>query len=110
MVKVLFIIISLIHGLIHLIGFVSAFKLVNVEELASSISKFEGLIWLLVSGSFIAYVTLMMLGEDQWYFVAIGTVGVSQLLIFLNWKDSRFGTIANLMIAFYLLSIYLDWV
>ncbi|MBK8623551.1 MAG: hypothetical protein IPN79_17795 [Saprospiraceae bacterium] len=44
--KILYFLIVLFHGLIHLLGFVKGFGLKEVKELSLPISKPMGLLWL----------------------------------------------------------------
>jgi hypothetical protein len=49
MLKILFVALLFIHGLIHLLGFAKAFHLGNIQQLTHSISKPLGLLWALVA-------------------------------------------------------------
>jgi len=47
MIKVIFASIITIHGLIHLMGFVKAFQLAEINQLTKAIPKPIGLLWLI---------------------------------------------------------------
>jgi hypothetical protein len=53
--KIAFLIIVLLHGLIHLLGFVKGFELKEVKELTLPISKTLGIVWLTATILFLTY-------------------------------------------------------
>ena len=65
--RVFFLILFIIHGLIHLLGFVKAFNLTQIDQLTQHISKPVGLLWLFASTLFIATSILYVLEEDARY-------------------------------------------
>ncbi|MBK8623491.1 MAG: hypothetical protein IPN79_17455 [Saprospiraceae bacterium] len=96
--KILYFLIVLFHGLIHLLGFVKGFGLKEIKELTQPISKPMGLLWLF------SFLLLLLYGLLQfsnnrylWLFGCIAAV-MSQILIFVYWKDAKFGTIPNVLI------------
>lgn len=100
MLKYFFAFILLIHGLIHITGFVKAFNLWNISALTKEISKPAGLLWLAASLLFITAFVLLLLKNESWPAVAGIAVLLSQILIFSTWQDAKFGSIANLLIVF----------
>jgi hypothetical protein len=52
--KIAFFLIVLLHGLIHLFGFVKGFELREVKELTLPISKTLGVVWLTTTLWYIA--------------------------------------------------------
>ena len=87
-----------IHGAIHLLGFLKAFNLAQIEQLNVGISKLSGIVWLitfiLLMTSGIAY----LIKTDWWYIFSIIAVLLSTFLIITVWQDARFGLIANVII------------
>lgn len=98
MLKIIFFIIIIVHGLIHLMGFVKAFNLAPIEQLTQPISKPLGLLWLLAVLLFLAAVFLLLLRHELWWIIAALAIIISQTLIIFSWRDAKFGTIANLII------------
>lgn len=96
--RTIFLIIVLLHGLVHLLGFVKAFGFKEVKELTLPISKPEGTLWIIAAILFLIYGILYFINNKQAWLVGIITVIVSQILIFFFWKDARFGTVPNLII------------
>jgi len=96
--KIAFLIIVLLHGLIHLLGFVKGFELREVKELTLPISKTLGVVWLSATFLFLTYGMLYLLNSKYAWLIGLVAVVVSQVIIFLFWKDAKFGTIPNIII------------
>jgi hypothetical protein len=106
MIKYLFALLLLVHGLIHLIGFSKAFDLAKITQLTKPISKTSGLFWLVTTLLFVLAALLFLLKKESWlYFAATGLI-LSQLLILTVWKDARFGTIANCIILAFVIAYW----
>ncbi|MHB1108315.1 MAG: DUF6544 family protein [Lutibacter sp.] len=106
--KYLFLTIILLHGAIHLLGFVKAFDLANIQQLSANISKSAGLIWLFVFVLFI-FSGIAYIAKFQWWsLLAILAVFLSASLAISVWKDAKFAMIPNaiiLIVAFFSLSL-----
>jgi hypothetical protein len=106
MLRIIFSALLFVHGLIHLIGFYSEWKLGSstlisgktLLPLNSSLSHISGIVWLLTALSFTASGILYILKNDSFRIAAIIALILSQLLIVLYWHDARFGTITNVII------------
>ncbi len=96
--KILFLILTTIHGLIHLMGFSKAFGFSNITQITKEISKPFGIFWLFTSLLFIVTAVLFLLKKDSWWVVGIIAIIISQILIFTIWQDAKFGTIPNVII------------
>ncbi len=92
------VILMLIHGLIHLLGFVKAFQIAPVEQLQSPISKTAGIGWLAAFLLFVVAAIACFLNVAWWILPSIIAVILSTALIIGAWKDAKFGTIANLIV------------
>jgi hypothetical protein len=79
-------------------GFAKAYKLANIDNLTSSISKPVGLIWLFVTVLFLIAAIGFLTNKPYWLLVAVVAIVISQTLIILIWKDARWGTIVNVLI------------
>jgi len=99
--RVLFIILMLFHGLIHLLGFLKAFEIMELEQLTLPISKTAGAFWLIAFLLFIAASISLIIGLDWWSYIAIPAIILSTILIMPVWSDAKFGSIANGMIFIY---------
>src|SRR6056297_1437058 len=97
MLKSIFSLIILIHGLIHMLGFLKAFGIGDVIQLTNQISRPAGVIWLIAALLFLLALLTYLLNYNIWPFLALLAVTVSQVLIFTAWTDAKFGTIANMI-------------
>ena len=102
MLKILTIFVILIHGLIHLLGFIKAFDYAEIKELKLPISKRIGLIWFFVSLLFIVAAALYLFSFKYWLLVALVATIISQILIVTSWQDAKFGSIINILLFFLL--------
>lgn len=81
-----------VHGAIHLMGFVKAFGFAAMPQLTQPISKALGLVWL---GAGAAFVVAAFLPWRLMWPVGLAAVVASQLVIVTSWSDAKFGTVAN---------------
>lgn len=109
MLKIVFLILVAVHGLIHIMGVVKAFHLADIKELTLPISKPMGIIWLLAAVLFLATFILFLLHQPWWWMAAVPALVLSQLLIFVYWKDAKFGTLANVLILLPTIVAYGHW-
>lgn len=98
MVKSIFSLLILIHGLIHLLGFIKAFGIGDVTQLTIQISRLAGVIWLIATILFLMAALSYAMNYSFWPFLALTAVAISQVLIFTAWGDAKFGTIANIIV------------
>lgn len=105
--KTLLFIIILLHGLIHLLGFVKAFGLAEIQELTLPINHVWGSLWLAAALTLATAGVLWLLQMDAWKIAAIIGIILSQFLIIVYWQDARFGTIPNVIILTVLIAGFL---
>ncbi len=98
MVRIIFAIFIVLHGLIHVMGFMRAFNLATISQLTQSISKPAGLLWFLTALLFLAVFIVFLINKEWWWMIAAPAILFSQLLIIFYWQDAKFGTIANVII------------
>ncbi len=92
------IILILLHGIIHLFGFLKAFDIVEFENISKAVSKGFGLLWLLASISFVTTAIMLILDSDNWWIVCLLAVIISQFLIINHWADTKFATVINIVL------------
>lgn len=97
-VRILFAIIVVSHGLLHLLGFVKAFRLAGIKELSLDIPRPAGALWLAAALLFAATAAMVLLHYDAWWMTAAAAVVLSQALVVLYWRDAKFGTIPNIVV------------
>lgn len=96
--RIVFIAILILHGLIHLLGFVKAFDLAPVEQLTTPISRAAGLAWLIACLAALLTALLFALRVDAWWMIGAATLVLSQALVVSAWSDAKAGTLANLVL------------
>ncbi|KAA5539955.1 DUF6544 family protein [Adhaeribacter rhizoryzae] len=105
------------HALIHLLGFVSAFRLASVPQLTGK-TIFTlpteaflplGLLWLVAGSLFFASALLFLLKKEWWWMIGATGLVVSQALIILYWPEAKFGTVANLIMLTGIVLAYGSW-
>jgi len=109
MLRIIFLILVTVHGLIHLMGFAKAFQYAEMKQLTIAISKPVGVIWLVATLLFITSAILVLLKKDYWAIFSIAAVVISQIVIILSWHDAKFGTIANVIILIVSIIGYGTW-
>lgn len=95
-----------LHGVIHLLGFVKAFGLAEVENLKLPISKPLGMMWLAVFVLFSIAIVQRIIHSDYWWLVAGVAVVLSQVLIVISWQDAKYGTLLNVVILIAVVMAY----
>lgn len=104
--KYIFVILIVLHALLHLLGFVKEFKLAQVSQisgdtllgLSDTAKRITGAVWLLACLSFLVTAGQYLRGNDSWWLWAAASVIISQILIILYWHDAKAGTVANIII------------
>jgi hypothetical protein len=104
--KFILLTIIIIHGLIHILGFVKAFNIAPVNQLTRNIPKPAGLFWLFTAILFILVACFYFFGKDWCWIICFAAVIISQVLIIRSWNDAKYGTIVNLILLFLLISTY----
>jgi len=95
-----------IHGFIHFLGFLKAWKLVEVSQLTGAtlfelpdpLPRVVGLIWLGVCLAFIGAASKVLFRYGQWWLVAGVGILVSQILVIYAWPDAKAGTLINIVL------------
>lgn len=107
--RFLFAFILLVHGLIHLLGFLKAFQLADISQLTQPVSRASGVFWLLAALLFVVSAALFLFHKDVWWMFAAPAVVISQILVFMQWHDAKFGTIANIIALSVIVIAFGDW-
>lgn len=107
--RIVFALLLFVHGLLHLMGFAKAFKPDVLPELSGHFSKTAGIFWLAAAVFIVLSACLFLMGREGWWMLAVPALLLSQVLIFLYWKDARFGSIANIILLAGILPAYGNW-
>jgi hypothetical protein len=109
MLKIFFLIVLFIHGMIHILGFLKAYQLAEINQLTQNISRPMGILWLIALILSLAAAIQFISNHDLWWITALAAVILSQVLIILFWQDAKFGTIANIIILLSIIAGYGFW-
>ncbi len=104
--KVVYLILIAIHGLIHLLGFVKAFNVAEVSQLTLPISRPMGILWLVAASLILVHAAMFLFGASYGWIMGAASIVVSQALVMMYWNDAKFGTIPNLIILVVVLAAY----
>lgn len=89
----------IVHGLIHFLGAAKAFKLAEVRALSHSITRTWGGVWALSGLAMVAAGACETADWPSWWLVGAGALLLSQLAIVRFWRDAKFGTLVNVLLA-----------
>ena len=98
MLRLFFLILLGLHGLIHLLGFIQAFGWWQLPALRLVISRPTGLGWLMAALLLGFTAGLYALRHPWWWLAGIVAAGFSQALIFGVWSEARWGSLFNLLL------------
>ncbi len=93
---VVFVIVLVVHGLIHVLGFAKAFALADLPQLTQPISPVLGGLWLLAAVLFLGAAAALVIWPRGWWAIGACAIVVSMFLILPSWTDAKFGSLANL--------------
>jgi len=94
---VLFAIVLVVHGLIHVLGFAKAFGLAEPPQLAEPIAPWLGVGWLVDALLFLGAAAALLVWPRGWWAIGGCAIVASMFLIVTAWSDAKFGTLGNLI-------------
>jgi hypothetical protein len=94
----LFLVILVVHALIHLMGFAKAFGYAELPQLQVPISRANGLLWLAATFVLLLASFAFLTHARWWWGAALLAALLSQVVLFTSWSDAKYGTIANLLV------------
>lgn len=106
--QIALVVLLLLHGALHLLGFGKAFGLAALPQLKKPISRTVGIVWLASAVLLFATAGFRIARSPAWWVVAIPAIALSQTVIATSWRDAKFGTIANAIILVPLALALLD--
>lgn len=106
--RIAFIILLIIHCLIHLIGFSKAFHLLEIKTV-STISRSLGILWLTATITLLIAILLYIFKYEFWWVFGFVALIFSQISICTEWTDTRYGTIVNVIILAAISLGFLNW-
>lgn len=104
-----FFFVLVLHGSIHILGFLKAFHLAEISQLSQQISKPIGVIWLIAFLLLLTAAIQFISSNNYWWAAAFLGIILSQILIVAFWQDAKFGTIPNIIILLVAIVVFADW-
>ena len=100
MLRIAFIIVVALHGLIHLMGFARGFGYADLPQLAQPISRTTGALWLVAAALLVAAAATFAVAvlPRWWWLLGALALVASQCAIVSSWGDAKLGTVANLIL------------
>lgn len=95
MIQGVFIVVLVLHGLIHLLGFAKAFGYAELTQLTRPISRGLGVLWLLAALLMLTTAGAAWFRPGWWWALGALALLASQGVIAASWSDAKFGTVAN---------------
>jgi hypothetical protein len=96
--KLLLILLMTIHGMLHLVGFLKGIRLKDFPQIKSHISGIQGVFWFFAHVLLMSAMMLYFSDKPYWWMAGMAGVVLSQTLIVLTWRDTRWGTIINVIV------------
>ena len=106
--RIFFVIVLGVHGLIHMLGSAKAFGWLELPQLHTKLTPLGGVLWMAAAILLVSAAISFALTMHWWWWLAVPGVLLSQVLITQMWADAKYGTIANVIIAIPLLLLALD--
>ena len=105
----------IVHGLIHLIGFVVFWQLVEIEDISYTTTvlggrldigdagmRVLGVLWLLITIAFVIAGVAIFFSPPWWWSFTLAVTLASLVVTILGWPDAKFGVLANIIILLFL--------
>jgi len=113
--RILVVVVLILHGLVHLLGFVVPWKLASIEglsykttilsgtlDIGATGARLIGLVWLLAAIGFVIAGIAILIGYPGWVTLTLIVTTLSLVLTILGWPDSQFGLLVNIIILVFL--------
>ena len=114
----------IVHGLIHLFGFVVNFQIAEIEDITYKTTvlagkldvgrlgtRVLGILWLLAAVGFVIAGATIFVSPPWWWSFTLAATLVSLAVCVLGWPDARFGVLADVIVLVFLfLGPRLGWI
>ncbi len=94
----LLLILITIHGLLHVLGFVKAFRLAPMPQMPHPITKTNGILWLVAAFMIMTCGVMFYTFTEGWWILGLASVAVSEYVIIKDWEDAGLGSTLNILI------------
>jgi hypothetical protein len=96
--KIILVVLLLLHGVIHLMGYLGSIGVKTSQTVPLAISKVSGYFWLSVALVFVITSVLLIANFQLWSWLTIIGITISQVLIIAQWKEAKAGTLINVVL------------
>jgi hypothetical protein len=96
--KIFLVALLFLHGVIHLMGYLGSIGVKTSPTLPLAISKVPGYFWLSVALVFVITSVLLIANMQFWTWLTIVGITISQVLIIMQWKEAKAGTLVNVIL------------
>jgi len=100
----------ILHGALHLPGFIKAFQPASFRALNLAVSRDNGILWLTAAILFVTAGILFVLQFSWWWMFCFSGIIISQYLIINYWSAAKFGTVANVIMLVFSAFGFIIWV
>ena len=114
----------IVHGIIHLIGFVVFWQIAEIEDISYKTTvlagrldigdvgmRILGVVWLLITVAFVIAGVAIFFSPPWWWSFTLAVTIASLIVTLLGWPDARYGVLANIIILVFLfLGPRLGWI
>lgn len=98
-----------VHGLIHLMGFIAAFGNAGIFPVSRPVPKLSGMFWLLAGLSLLTAAILLLMKKNAWWMVVMASVALSQAMIASAWAEARYGSFVNALLVLVAALSFTGW-
>ena len=115
LINVIAAIFLIVHGLIHLIGFVVFWQIAEFEDISYTTTvlggrldigdvgmRVLGVVWLLITAAFVIAGVATFFSPSWWWSFTLAVTVASLIVTLLGWPDAKFGMLANIIILLFL--------
>ncbi len=107
--KIALVAVMILHGTIHSMGFIKAFRIAEVSQLVHPIPKPIGILWLVAGLLFIFAAVQFSIERQSWWMFSAPAVVISQYLIVNDWQDAKLGSVANIIVLLASIIGFIVW-
>ena len=107
--RVLFVSIMVVHGLLHIPAFLRAFDLFGLPGFSQPMPASSGVMWLVTAVLFVLSGVLYAVRSRYWWIVCFMAIVFSQILMISSGSAAGYGTIVNTLLLMAVITGYAGW-
>ena len=107
--RIAFLLLLVLHAIVHMLWFAHSLGWISLDYFRKDIPAMVGFSWLLAALFFLWAAALLGRKKPNWFQPALIGVLISQMWIFSAWQDTKFGSLANLLVLIGTLVGFAKW-